>query len=242
MAHLSIIRDLCTVRKITLKELSKRVEISEMGLQRILKTNNIKIDVLEKIADVLDVPVMEFFYPHALMPDDDIIFIDFIEDIVPAVLCKRNKKFSDKLSYYMDYFFLNIFPPDSHHRHILEIGMKLRYPFKHLSKPKYVFKRKDKSVYPKITNNIRELPFSHWPKEYQKQVKENNFLLESFYFPVFYFNLLNVVDYLNEGLLGDNELTLYWNEWQKIENEAVLLRLPLFINAYTQKPVYKDDV
>jgi len=241
MAKLSIIRDICKAKNISLRELAKKISISENGLQRILKTNSTKIETLEKIADVLGIDIIEFFYPQGLIPDDDIVFTSFIKDSASAVLCKRYKKFSEKLSYYMDFFFFDVFPPENNYRDKNDISMKLRYPFKHLSKPKYVFKRKDKSVYPKIPNNIRELPFSRWPEEFQKQVKENNFLLESFYFPVFYFNLLNVIDFLNEGVLEDKELIHYWNEWQKMENEAELVSPPLFIDVYSKKPVYDED-
>jgi len=242
MANLSIIRPLCKSKGMTLKTLSKELNISEPGLQRMLRTNTTKIETLEKIADVLGVNIIEFFYPQGLIPNnDDIIFTSFVKDSVSAILCKRYKKFSEKLSYYMDNFLLNIFPPENYYRDKNDISIKLRYPFKHISKPKYVFKRKDKSVYPKIPNNIRELPFSLWPEEYQKQIKENNFLLESFYFPVFYFNLLNIVDYLNEGILEDKELIQYWEQWQKVEKEAKIVSLPLYIDVYEDKPVYPEE-
>jgi transcriptional regulator with XRE-family HTH domain len=61
MADFSIIRTLCNERKITLKELSKRVGITEHGLQGMLKTNKARTDNLEKIAFELDIPISNFF-------------------------------------------------------------------------------------------------------------------------------------------------------------------------------------
>lgn len=61
MANLSLIRDLCDEKKITLKQLAEAVSISQNGLQRIIKDNSTKIETLEKIAKYLEVSVTDFF-------------------------------------------------------------------------------------------------------------------------------------------------------------------------------------
>ncbi len=241
MADLSIIRAISKNKGMTLKNLAEKLHISEPGLQRILRTNSTKIETLEKIAEILDMQVTEFFSQTAMIPNNDIVYTNFIKDLNSAILCKRYRKFSEKLSYYMDVFFLFVFPPDDHYMKSDDISMYLRYPFKHTTKPKFIFKRKNKSVYPKIPNKVREMPFSQWPEEYKQIVEGNNFLLESFYFPVFYFNLLNIVDYLNEGIIDDKQLVYFWNEWQKIEKEAKIVSLPLFIDVYSGKAVYAEE-
>lgn len=61
MANLRIIKDICIKKKITLKELSDHIGITQNGLQRILKTNTTTVETLEKIANYLQVPISTFF-------------------------------------------------------------------------------------------------------------------------------------------------------------------------------------
>jgi len=46
---------------LNVKELCKRIEITEQGLVYALKNNTLKVETLNKIADVLTLPIMEFF-------------------------------------------------------------------------------------------------------------------------------------------------------------------------------------
>lgn len=228
MANLSIIRELCKSNNISLKDLAEKISMSENGLQRILKTNSTKIETIEKIADVLGVDVMDFFQPAYI--NDDIVLTDFVNNIHNAVLCKRYNSFLEKLSYYIDDFFFTIFPPRGHYyeQMYFNIENRLRYPFIHPTKPIYAFKNDEGMFFPAIPNSIREIPFSKWPEEFKELITGNNFLLECFYFPVFYFNLLNIVDYLNDGMINNKEVVHHWEEWKKIENEAQLVIIPPF--------------
>ena len=69
MANLSIIREICHERKMSLKKLSKKIELSEHGLQRIMRTDSTKIETIEKIAKVLEVPIVVFF-PDSMPPKE----------------------------------------------------------------------------------------------------------------------------------------------------------------------------
>ncbi len=55
------IRALCKEQRIPLKELAKAVDISEAGLQGILKNNSTTVEKLAHIASYLQVPVGSFF-------------------------------------------------------------------------------------------------------------------------------------------------------------------------------------
>ena len=59
--ELQKIRIICHEQRLSLKDLSEKVGISQNGLQRIMKDNTTKIDTLLKIADVLNVPIKDFF-------------------------------------------------------------------------------------------------------------------------------------------------------------------------------------
>lgn len=61
MANLQKIRDLCNTHKLSLKELSEKIGLTQTGLQNVLKNNSTSIETLEKIASVLHVPVSYFF-------------------------------------------------------------------------------------------------------------------------------------------------------------------------------------
>lgn len=61
MANLQIIRSLLHERKISIRDFSKMIGITEQGLQKIMRENTTKVDTLETIADKLDVPIDIFF-------------------------------------------------------------------------------------------------------------------------------------------------------------------------------------
>ena len=61
MANLLKIREICSEKKISLVSLSKKLGISQTGMQRILNDNTTKLDTLEKIASILEVPIWVFF-------------------------------------------------------------------------------------------------------------------------------------------------------------------------------------
>lgn len=61
MANLIIIRNLSEEKKITLRELASRVNITDSALQKMIKTGSTSTSTLEKIALEFNVPVGMFF-------------------------------------------------------------------------------------------------------------------------------------------------------------------------------------
>ncbi len=61
MANLLLIKDFAEKRKISIRDLAEKVGLKENQIHVICRTNSTKIDTLEKIAQVLDVSVTEFF-------------------------------------------------------------------------------------------------------------------------------------------------------------------------------------
>lgn len=53
--------ELCNFQRISIKTLAEKIEVSFSGLYSALKNNSIKVDTLEKIAKVLEVPITDFF-------------------------------------------------------------------------------------------------------------------------------------------------------------------------------------
>ena len=61
MINLLKIKELCEKKNIKLKELAEMIGITPEGITNIIKTNSTKIDTLERIAGILNVPVTYFF-------------------------------------------------------------------------------------------------------------------------------------------------------------------------------------
>lgn len=61
MANLQRIKDLVEKKEISIRDLAERVGVRENQIHVMCRTNSTKIDTLERIAQVLDVHVSEFF-------------------------------------------------------------------------------------------------------------------------------------------------------------------------------------
>jgi len=61
MVVLSRIKDLLRERKISIRDFAKEIGITEQGLQLLIRQNSTKVETLEKIAHLLDVPISTFF-------------------------------------------------------------------------------------------------------------------------------------------------------------------------------------
>ena len=57
----TLIKSFAKSKGITLKEISKKIGITEQGLYTSFQNNSIKVSTLQKIADVLEVDIREFF-------------------------------------------------------------------------------------------------------------------------------------------------------------------------------------
>lgn len=61
MANLNYIRDLCELKKITIRELAQRVGRDESSIQSAIRRGSTNTTTLENIASVLGVPAGVFF-------------------------------------------------------------------------------------------------------------------------------------------------------------------------------------
>lgn len=61
MANLMRIKTLAESRKISVRELAERVGVKENQIHVMCRTNSTKIDTLERIAQILGVPISYFF-------------------------------------------------------------------------------------------------------------------------------------------------------------------------------------
>lgn len=61
MAKLFIIRELIAIKKTTIKAVANEAGVSENTIQNMINKNTAKVDSVERIAKVLNVPVSVFF-------------------------------------------------------------------------------------------------------------------------------------------------------------------------------------
>lgn len=66
----SKIKDIAREKKISLKELANKIEVSETGFHQSIKSRTMRIDVLEKISSVLEVDICTFFSDKKLENKD----------------------------------------------------------------------------------------------------------------------------------------------------------------------------
>ncbi|MBL7105683.1 MAG: helix-turn-helix transcriptional regulator [Bacteroidales bacterium] len=201
MANLSIIRNICKVRNISLTELSTKIEMTPHALQRMFKTNSTKVDTLEKIADVLEVSPDIFFRP----PSSYIL----LGDRLIKTLSKRYNKFTDKLSFFKDFYVwksLNLifygFKPNLFEWETQAIG-------------EIDIKKSDQ--YFSLTELDKEailIPYSKWPEKWKAEFLKTD-LIEKFYYAILESNFLNIHDYLGERMFEDNqELMNAYDNWR----------------------------
>lgn len=75
MANLQKIRDIAKARRISLRDLASQIGVTEAGVYRIIKENSTRVDTLEAIAKILQVPISVFFddIPTECFHGDDLI-------------------------------------------------------------------------------------------------------------------------------------------------------------------------
>lgn len=207
MANLIIIRKICSEQKITLKEFAARIDMTEHGLQRILKSNSTKIETLERIAQELNIPISSFFVDSVQL---DVLFkADWI-----SVLCERFEKVTDKISFLKDYYVWNVLAGINYKNE------KFRYPI-NLNKDingtitTTVFLADDINIIFPLANRLVSIPFSTWSKPDQDKLKDLPVFFEAFYYVLFNDNFWNICNYLKEGWILSDEIMYYWNKWIK---------------------------
>jgi len=217
MANLNLIRELCASKRITLKELSKRADISEMGLQRILKTNSVRIEVLEKISKVLGISPSAFF-DKEYKETDFIQLVTGLDRDFLITLSNRYDGYLDKISFLKDYHVWKIIVFVMNSNPVSGKGIPA-FPIKYKDSPEFLItpeKALELQDLIKYTESYDYIPYSKMPSSRQGFIKTTNILL-GFYFLMFKDNVLNISSLLTDGLITDPEIKKYWEKWKSIK-------------------------
>lgn len=213
MANLSIIRELSIKKNISLKALSDKLEISEHGLQRIMRTNSTKIETLEKISKVLDVPVSIFFGEKKKYFTQMSVFL---YSPLVSIAIDQHEKISDKLNLLKDYYIWEIF-------NIYKNRQIPIYPFIYPGGPESLMNNESDIQLISLASIKKQPPFSKMDSSLRESLLACEYLFDGFYFPIFILNLFSINDYLSDGLIKDPEMLRYWKKWNSIKFTIIKL-------------------
>ncbi len=162
--------------------------------------------MLEKIANVFNVKPYELLYEKEEPTINTLK--KFLNYPLLDFLSKRNYSLIEKISFYKDYFVWSILlnPNDA---------LVTSIPFPEKKKQATLLSENEINLIRKIPAKIKETPYSRWPDKYKKVINNLSCVLESFYFMMFYYNFLNIADYLNDNMINDTEINYYWKLWKK---------------------------
>ncbi len=200
------IRFLCTKDGISIPELAEKIGISFSGLYSSLRNDTLKVKTLRKIANVFNIKAYELLYEKENLTANSIK--KFLDHPLLDFLSKRNNSFTEKVSFYKDYFVWSIL------QNINE-AFETPPPFPEKKKQETLLTSSEIELIRGIPIKIRETPYSKWPSKYKGIIDNLCYILESFYFMMFYYNFLSIVDYLNDDMINNNEINYYWKLWKE---------------------------
>ena len=201
------IRYYCGIKNISIPELAKKIEMSFSGLYSSIRNDTLKTKTLQKIADVFNIKVYDLFYEKENTTISSIK--NFMDYPLLDFLSKRTSSLNEKIAFYKDYFIWSILQnlPE-----FLEVGP----PFPDRNKQDTLLSQNEFHQIQSIPLKTREIPYSQWQTEYKSIIDNTNILIESFYFIMFYYNFLNITDYLNDNMINKGEINIYWKRWKKM--------------------------
>lgn len=90
MANLQRIKDILKEKGLTIRFLAEKLEMSEQGLQKLIRGNSTKIETLESISRILKVSIIEFF--DDTLPLEENQTISNNDSILLKLLTEKERK------------------------------------------------------------------------------------------------------------------------------------------------------
>ena len=215
------IKEILDEKNLTYNWLSEQIGYSRQGLKNGLVNKTIKFETLEKIAKALNVPIEIFIGDYKKIVDAEMN--EFYSNSIVNLSINRYDKVSDKLNYMKDIYVWEFLGKIKNKYNPL-------YPFVIPGKPKNLIPNIEKYFVPfnSFVNSI-ERPYSKYVESEKKSFLSLEFFFEGFYFTIFFHNLFNINDYLNDKLIQDNEINKYWKEWNKLKDKIEGINLSALI-------------
>jgi len=204
------IKKACNEQNISIRELSEKIGMSFSGLYAALNNDTLKVNTLLKIGKVLQLSVNDFFGERKtlnLLTNNS--FLDNYEFDLIIVLSNRYSKFTEKISFFKDYFIWFTMNEIAN-------GFKPKYP--NNIRDEYcnlITTDKLKKLKGSI-HKVQNIPFSKWDTEDANLISES-WLLFGFYFPIFEKNFMNIMEYLEDDMIKDEEIIKFWEIWKEVQ-------------------------
>ncbi len=204
------IKQACNQQNMSIRELSEKIGMSFSGLYAALNNDTLKVNTLLKIGKVLQLSVNDFFGERKtinLLKNNT--FLDNYEFDLIVVLSNRYSKFTEKISFFKDYFIWFIMDEIAN-------GFKPKYP-KNIKETHCSLITADKlkeleGLLPKLQN----IPFSKWDTEDANLILDS-WILFGFYFPIFEKNFMNIMEYLEDDMIKNEEIINFWEIWKEVQ-------------------------
>lgn len=204
------IKQACNQQNMSIRDLSEKIGMSFSGLYAALNNDTLKVNTLLKIGKVLQLSVNDFFGERKtinLLTNNS--FLDNYEFDLIIVLSNRYNKFSEKISFFKDYFIWFT---------INEIanGFKPKYPRSIKDENCWLTTAEELKKLKALIPRLQNIPFSKWDTEDANLISES-WLLFGFYFPIFEKNFMNIMEYLEDDMIKDKEIINFWEIWKKVQ-------------------------
>lgn len=202
----AVIKSILGEKNKTFNWLADQIGYSRQGLKSGLVNRTIKLESLEKVAEVLDVDVYEFFLGADL--DFQISLENFFENRFLKFVSKKYKTFYEKLALYKDVFIWKVLT--------LSIsGGNILFPYINPIKWSNPIPDDDKQKISNLPAELVNKPYTQWGLNKQIEFRNEFRIVEVFYDMIFESNFFNITDLMEDGIIKDREMIGYHKNWKK---------------------------
>jgi len=200
------IKKVCQDKNISIRDLAKEIGMSFSGLYASLNNDTLKVSTLIQIADVLKMPVINFFGVRKTL--DEMLGNTFLDNETVILLSKRHDKFMDQISFIKDFYVLSVM------NDIQRGKIPTSYAKDQEGNNINLLTQSEYDTLFDVGESLSSTPFSKWKSGWRDYVLGSH-LLDEFYRVIFDTNYLNVREYLSDGFIKDTEILRYWNKYSK---------------------------
>lgn len=185
--------------------LSREIGYTRQGLKFGLANKTIKLEVLEKIAEVLEVDICDFISRTEY--DNQVSIESFFSNEFLNFTARRYNSFFEKLDLYKDVFVWKVLK-------MTTSGQEVVIPYLDDKEGNFI-SDDDKTKIIFLPFEMITEPYSQWLEEIQTTFKDEYGIIEAFYTMIFVSNFLNISDLMADGIIKDKEMIGYYKKWKK---------------------------
>lgn len=199
------VKDLLEDRNQSFNWLSDQIGYSRQGLKSGLANKTIKMEALEKLAQVLEVNINVFFSELDFI--SQIEFDNFFGNEFLKFISDRYNSFYEKLALYKDVFVWKVLT-------LSAAGDDIVFPSINLNKWDEAISFEQKTIIYKFPVDMISKPYTKWGLQKQIEFKTEFEIIAIFYEMMFEINFFNICDLLQDGIIKDKEMIEFYKKWK----------------------------